>query len=378
MHTRPTQLGLLHVVNSLDYGGLERVVCDLAIQQRQDGHRVRVFSICDTGGFRETLEAAGVPVTVGGKRRTLDWGVLRALRREAGVHGIDVIHTHNFVPNYYAATAMLGAGQRHAIVNSVHNMGARLSNGRLRRLYRLSLRRTAKVAMVGEQVRGRFVGDGTVDAARAVTVLNGIPVARFAAAARQRDTARTLLGISGHGPVIGSVGRLVELKNQRLLIDCLPRILASYPQAHLVLVGEGPLLEPLRAHAAALGVAGHVLFPGARDDIPSLLPAMDVFALPSRTEGLSIALLEACAAQRAVVASRVGGNPEIIADGVTGRLFEDDDQHALCTLLMDLLADDAQRERLGAAAVDWVQAHASVQAMAGRYEQIYAAALQAR
>src|SRR5690554_3068211 len=116
-------LGILHVVNSLDYGGLERVVCDLALQQQADGHRVRVFSICDTGGFRETLENAGVPVTVGGKRRTLDLRVLRALRQAATGHGIDILHTHNFVPNYYAATAMLGTRHRHAIVNSCHNMG---------------------------------------------------------------------------------------------------------------------------------------------------------------------------------------------------------------------------------------------------------------
>jgi len=368
--------GLLHVVNSLDYGGLERVVCDLAIQQHADGHRVRVFSICDTGGFREALEEAGVPVTIGGKRGTLDMGVLRAIRRDANEHAIDVLHTHNFVPNYYAAAAMLGARRRHAIVNSCHNMGSRLSNARLRRLYRLSLRRTARVAMVGAQVHDRFVADGMVDPARAVTVLNGIPVARFAAGDSQRQEARARLGIPGDVPVIGTVGRLVELKNQRLLIGCLPQIQAAHPDARVVLVGEGPMLAELRAQAESLGVAGQVLFAGARDDIASLLPAFDIFALPSRTEGLSIALLEACAASRAIVATRVGGNPEIIEDGVSGRLCEDDDQAGLCALLLELLGDERQRLRLGAAAHAWVRENASVEAMAGRYQQVYAAALQ--
>src|SRR5690606_5156500 len=123
---------------------------------------------------------------------------------------------------YYAATAMLGARHRHAIVNSCHNMGTRLSNARLRGLYRLSLRRTARVAMVGEQVHGRFTGDGLVDPARAVTVRNGIPVARFSSDDARRRAARAQLGIAEDAPVIGSVGRLVGLKNHHLLIACMP------------------------------------------------------------------------------------------------------------------------------------------------------------
>lgn len=368
-------LGILHVVNSLDYGGLERVVCDLALQQHADGHRVRVFSICDTAGFRDALESAGIPVTVGGKRRTLDLRVLRALRQAATGHGIDILHTHNFVPNYYAATAMLGTRHRHAIVNSCHNMGTRLSNARLRGLYRLSLRRTARVAMVGAQVHGRFTADGIVDPARAVTVLNGIPVGRFSPGEARRRAARAQLGIAEDAPVVGSVGRLVELKNHRLLIACMPALLAAHPTARLVLVGDGPLLAELRAYAQSLGVAAQVVFAGAHDDVAALLPALDIFALPSRTEGLSIALLEACAAQRAVVATAVGGNPEIIEDGVTGRLFASEDQVRLSALLLELLDDAPQRQRLGEAAGRWVQAHASVEAMAGRYREVYADAL---
>src|SRR5690606_13217439 len=123
---------------------------------------------------------------------------------------------------------------------------------------------------------------------------------------------------------------------------------------HVVLLGDGPLAETLRAQAAAAGVAGQVLMPGARDDVHALLPAFDVFALPSQTEGLSVALLEACAAGLAIVASRVGGNPEIIEDGVNGRLFEPGDGAALRSALGELLADGALRARLGRAARAWV------------------------
>src|SRR5690606_3028853 len=155
--------------------------------------------------------------------------------------------------------------------------------------------------------------------------------------------ARAQLGIADEAPVVGSVGRLVELKNQRMLIACMPALLEAHPGTRLVLVGDGPLLAGLRACAQSFDVLDQVVFAGAHDDVAALLPALDVFALPSRTEGLSIALLEACAAQRAIVATAVGGNPEIIEDGVTGRLFASEDQAALCGLLLELLDNAPQR-----------------------------------
>ncbi len=367
--------GIVHVVNSLDYGGLERVVADLAIEQRARGLDVHVFSICDTGGFRDGLEAAGVPVTVAGKRRTLDLHVLRLLRRAAA--GADIVHSHNFVPNYYAAAAMAGLRGRRALVNTCHNMGTRLDNRRLRLLYRWSLRRSARVAMVGEQVRRRLVEDGVVPAALAATVLNGIPVRRFGHGAGARAAARARLGIDADVPLIGCVGRLVELKNHRLLFECLPRLAVAHPGVRVLLVGEGPHEAALRAQAEALGIADRVQFAGARDDVSTLLPALDVFALPSLTEGLSIALLEACAAGLAVVASEVGGNPEIVRDGVTGRLFASGDGPALGALLDGLLGDAQARQRLGGAARAWVLENASVEAMGAGYDRLYREALDA-
>ncbi|WP_160291517.1 glycosyltransferase family 4 protein, partial [Lysobacter sp. A03] len=148
------QTGIVHVVDCLEMGGLERVVTDLAIEQARCGHRVAVFSITGSGGFAAELEAAGVAVVVGGKRRAFDSRVIRALRRAAIDCDADIVHTHNFVPNYDAAIALAWpSGQRRVLVNTCHNMGSRLSNRRLRWLYRLSLRSTARVAMVGAQVQ---------------------------------------------------------------------------------------------------------------------------------------------------------------------------------------------------------------------------------
>ena len=367
--------GIVHVVDSLELGGLERVVTDLAIDQAGAGHRVVVFTLAGGGGFEADLAAAGVPVVVGGKQHTLDTGVLRALRRAVIDGNADIVHAHNFVPNYYAALALAWpSGRRRVLVNTCHNMGSRLSNRRLRWLYRLSLACTARVAMVGQQVFDHYVEAGFVKPERAEVVLNGIPITRHAAGPGARAAARAALGLSPDAMVIGSVGRLVTLKHHRLLLVQMVELAASHPAVELVLIGEGPLRAELEALAEALGISDRVYFPGARDDVAQLLPALDIFALPSLTEGLSIALLEACAAGLAIVATSVGGNPEIIADGRNGRLVPPDDGAAMRIALAALLDDAALRARFGAAARDWVAAHGSIEAMRRHHDNFYACA----
>lgn len=363
----------MHVVDSLQYGGLERVVCDLAVEQQGHGHDVKVFSLHHADGFREHLQSKGIPVVMGGKRGALDGRVLRILRKHA--RNYDIVHTHNFMPNYYSALATLGFRRTPAIINTCHNMGSRLAKARLRWLYRWSISRTACVAMVGSQVHSRLVSDGLVQPSKAVTIFNGVPVEHFAGSGSSREDARSRLGIGNDALVIGCVGRLVELKNHRLLLSCLPELVASHPRLMFVLVGDGPLEPELRAAAADLGVADHVVFAGARNDVASLLPGFDIFALPSRTEGLSIALLEACASGLAVVASAVGGNPEIVRDGSTGRLFESDDGKALHDILHELLSDPMQRRRIGEDAREWVRGNASIASMRANYDRIYRDAL---
>ena len=362
-------LRILHVVDSLEIGGLERVVTSLAVAQQIYGHHVTVFSINATGGFLATLREQGVRVIVGNKQGTLDFAVLGQLRKAA--KETDVIHSHNFVPNYYAALATIGMRNAPVLTSTCHDMGTRLSNRRLRWLYRWSLLKTARVAMVGQQVCDHFVKTGYVTQSKASTVLNGIPVAQFKNSELLRQSARNELGIPVGSLVIGCVGRLVALKNHQLLLEQIPTLVRRHPALYLVLAGDGPLADSLRSQAMALGVSERVIFLGAVSNVEAWLPAFDIFALPSRTEGLSIALLEACAAGLAVVATRVGGNPEIIKDGINGRLVEVDDALALSSVLEQLLAQPLLRQQFGANASAWVREHASVDALRLSYDAFY-------
>lgn len=369
------RLSILHVVDTLDFGGLERVVADIAMAQHAHGHRVAVFSLTGAGALGPELVAAGVRVVQGGKRHGFDPAMLASLRRAATAMHADIVHSHNFVPNYYAALALVGLWGRHPIlVNTCHNMGSRLTAARLRRLYRLSLARTRRVAGVGEGVARHLVETGMVRPSRIDAVRNGVHLPP-APCPRARDDARATLGVAADALLVGCVGRLVELKNHRLLLDQLPVLATSSPRLQLVLIGDGPARAGLEARVAELGLADRVRFTGARGDASRLLPALDVFALPSRTEGLSIALLEACAAGLPVVASRVGGNSEIVSHQNTGLLFDNEDGDALRHALQQLFDDASLRRRLGTAARAWVEAHASMPALRAGYDAFYARAL---
>lgn len=360
---------LMHVVDSLEFGGLERVVTDLAIAQKSRGHQVTVFSLLATQGFMPELLQAGVEVVIGNKRRTADLATLSKMRGQMTSHGIDIVHAHNFVPNYHAAAAMVFMRQRPVQVCTCHDMGTRLSNERLRKLFTWSLKQTSGVAMVGQQVYDRYVGDGMVAADLATTVLNGVPIERFAWSAERRAQARQSLGVSDDTLLIGAVGRLVALKNHRLLIEVLPAIAERHPKVKLVLIGGGPLEAELRELAQAQG--DRVMVLGQRTDVADLTPAFDIFAMPSLTEGLSIALLEACATRLAIVATSVGGNPEIIRDGETGLLVPPSDGPALQNALLALLDDPDRRERLARAACDWVARNASLDSLCDAYDRFY-------
>ncbi|MDE2119326.1 MAG: glycosyltransferase [Betaproteobacteria bacterium] len=372
--TAESSLRILHVVDSLERGGLERVVTDLAILQHQQGHDVAVFSIQHPGALAPELERAGVPVLLGDKQRSADLNTLRLLRRAIRERRVDVVHAHNFMPTYYLAAAGLGWGGRAASVATCHDMGSRLAQRKLRWIMRWALARMSRVVMVGAQVQARYLEARLVSPAKVECIRNGVTLDRFDHGAHARAEARKRLGLQVEDLVIGSVGRLVELKNHRALIDVLAQLRAEHSQLRLVLVGGGALRQQLEHHARQCGVEAQVTFAGEQPDVAALLPAFDLFALPSTTEGLSVALLEAAASALPIVATAVGGNPEIVEQGRTGLLVPASDDAALAGALRALLADPARRAELGHAARAWVADNASLGSMFASHDRLYRAA----
>jgi glycosyltransferase involved in cell wall biosynthesis len=370
------KIRILHVVDSLDRGGLERVVCDLSIEQMRRGHDVCVYCLHTSGSLAPSLEAAGVLVVCGHKHSGPDLGVVRELKRLMPARAPGLIHSHSMMPNYYACAARLLAGFATPVVNTRHDMGSTRRGDPREKLYRLSVPLTRLAVMVSEGVMEHFVTKGIVPKRKARLVLNGIATdcAQYANPV-QRGAARRILAVCDDEFVVGCVGRLVELKNLAVAIRATAHLASILPGVRLVLIGSGPLQPDLEALARELGIEERVSLLGERSDARDLLPGLDAFLMPSLTEGHSIALLEAAAAGLPIVATNVGGNPEIVEHERTGLLVPTNDDTSISRALQRLQGNRTLAAQLGSDARAWVLGHVSVPAMADAYEAVYAEAL---
>ena len=366
-----TSLDIAHVVENLERGGLERMVIDLALAQQAAGHRPRVACLFAPGALADELRGQGVEVFACHKAAGLDLGAVRRLRAWLGARPGTVVHTHNANAHYHSVAASFGVPVSR-LLNTRHGMGTAQPRSRGEWLYRRSMWRTDVVAAVCEAARARFAAQGVRPRARLLAVPNGIRVETFAAAnAERRAALRNVLGLAPGTRIIGTVGRLNPVKDQATLLQAFARVHAEAPDTALVLVGDGALRGELEARAGASGAGEAVHFLGDRGDVRQLLQGFDVFALSSRSEGYSMALLEACASGLPIVATDVGGNREIVGHDRNGVIVPAADAPALAAALRGLLRDPARARQLGIAGRDWALREASVQAMAARYDTLY-------
>jgi glycosyltransferase involved in cell wall biosynthesis len=369
----PRLIGVAHVVLGLRIGGLERVVVDLV---NHSSECIRPIVICleKSGPMAQELRRPDVPVLELDRKPGLrPWLALR-IRGPLRRHGVRIAHTHNSAAGFYGGLA--GRLASLPVVHTKHglNLTGGPSEGRLNGLlYRLS----DQVVAVSESARELARAEGARDSSLMV-VDNGIDLDRFEKASGGRAEARAALGIPANCYAVGTVARLVREKCQEVLISAFARLTAPSGggESVLVLVGGGPLERPLREQAAALGVADRVLFTGPRTDVACLLAAFDVFALPSVSEGLPVALLEAMAAGIVPVVTRVGAMPEVVVNAQSGLVIPPRDVDALAQALASLRNDAYARNEMGRAAAERVRQRYGARRMALDYEAIYARLLQ--
>ena len=364
-------MNIVHVVESLAVGGLERVVLSLASWQRQRGDTSQVVCLFHEGALAAEARAQGIDVLALDKTQGLDLRALRALRAALRNARADVLHTHNAVAHYYAVAATLGLGIR-CVINTRHGMGAVRDSARLDHLYRTALLGTDVAVSVCHAGQDRFVQAGVIPSAKAVVVPNGVAMADIKA--RTAQAKASLLAGFGHAPdtlVLGTVGRLSPVKDHANLLHAVQRLHTAGRRVALFVVGDGETRASLEALAGRLNIGECVHFLGMRQDVAQLLPAFDVFVLSSISEGYSLALVEAAAAALPIVATRVGGNADVVADGTTGVLVPAKDADALAAAVVRLDDDAALRERMGHAGRQWALRHGTVDAMGRAYLALY-------
>lgn len=361
-----------HVVENLNRGGLERVVIDLAKAQATAGHDCQVVCLFEAGWLAQELTSHGIPVIACDKRQGADPRAIWRLRCALTSQRTEVLHSHNGVPHYYAMVAALGLGLRR-VVNTSHGMGSSNSASRREWLFRQSMRRTDVAVAVSEAAGQRLADISAVPPHKLHVLPNGIRAHAFHERdPRLRAQLATSLGLAPETQLVGFVGRLNWAKDLGTLIAAFAHILARRDDVALVLVGEGEDRSALEAAITQVGVSDRVFMLGDRGDVPDLLPAFSMFAMSSISEGYSIALLEACACALPIVTTRVGGNSEIVTDGVNGLVVPPRAPEALAAAIDSLLDDPRRAAEMGRAGRAWLLSNATFEVMASRYLDVYA------
>lgn len=360
---------VLHVIQNLNYGGMERLLADLV--RRIDAARFEshVLVLQYFGRFAEGLgDVATLHQAPPMSKGSMIWP--RALARKIRALGPDVVHTHSGV--WYKGSLAARLAGVPLVVHTEHGRQApdpwqaRLVDG-------LASRRTDVVVAVSGSVAELLRAGVVRGGCRIEVVENGVDTDAHTPLA---DTGRVRreLGIATDAPILGSIGRLEPIKGYDVMVRAFARLHAMWPaavQPVLVLAGEGSERSALEELAGALGIRDHVRFLGWRDDIRDLHSAFTVFTMSSRSEGTSVSLLEAMSAGICPVVTAVGGNPAVLGDSLRHRLVPPEDPEALARAWLDALMDGVRRAADGRAARARVVDAYGLDRMVARYERIY-------
>ena len=358
---------VLHLVQGLDVGGLEYMV--VALVNRLD-RRKFLPSICcfDTRGALQNNLLNDTQTTLLKRKPGIDFFYpfkLAALLKE---HKVDILHLHNSTAFFYGVLAGKIAGTRR-IIYTEHARDI-MPNIKVRIMDKILSHMTDRIVVVAEFLKKNLVHREWMDSSNITTIYNGIDgddfIKRY-----NRDEIIKELNISPSAKIIGIVARLDLIKNHKCLIKAMKKVSSLIPDVVLLVIGDGPLRKDLEELVSDEQLHNNILFLRTRNDIPRLLSVLDVFVLCSLSEGLPLTILEAMAAGIPIVATAVGGIPEIIDDGIDGIVIPSDDSDALTNAISDLLHDEGKRHDMGVNARMKFEKNFTLQAMVERYEELY-------
>lgn len=353
-------------------GGAEVIVFHLACALRDRGHDVTPVGIAGgmgwlSGKYRE----AGFEPVLLTERRPPDWRLVRALAGTFRANRIELVHSHEFTLGWYGAWAARRAGLPHVV--TMHGNQTMTDAWRRRAILRWSFRKSAAVLAVSEATRSQLVADLRLRPDAISVVHNGIPERRG-----DPEPIRRELGLREGELLVIAVGNLDRRKGHIHLLEALAKLTAEgldVPWRVAIAGGRGgPERERLTHFAAEHGMADRVHILTARDDIPDLQAAADIFTMPSLWEGLPLAVLEAMLSGTVVLASETSGIPEAITHGEHGLLAPPGDSDALARELGRLIREPELRERLARNALERARREFHIDAMTGAYEAIYESA----
>ena len=372
IHVNAKPWPILLMTRSLGHGGTERQVAELA-KSLDRGLFTPHVACFDPGGFRESeLRNSGVPIFQTDMHSFISFDSIRALRRLRSyvqAHGIQLAHTFDHPMNVFGVPAMRTL--RVPVVLSSQRSHRSLTPAKYLPAIQLSDRLADGIVVNCNFVREHLINDYRVPERKIHVCYNALDTALFHPGPRWRPAE-----LAGACLVIGVICVLRAIKGVSTLVEAFARLYDEQPGLRLLIVGSGPERSSLEHLAAELGAAEGCLFQDSTSDVATWLRAIDLFVLPSLSEALSNSLMEAMATGCCVVASRVGGNPELVRDGDTGLLFEAGSAESLAGRLRTLTRNDDLRRRFAESGARFIAANFRADRSVRRMQDVYASFLE--
>ena len=341
------RIRIAFVVHIMHVAGAETLIASI-IRRLKDSIEPVVLCLDGLGTLGESLRRENLPVIALGRQPGLDLSTSGRLAHEIRAHRCDVVHAHQYTPFFYAALAKLRVRPHFHLIFTEH--GRHFPDVVSRKRYwanRIFLSRLANEVTAVCRFSANSLRETEGFRRAPVEVIpNGIDLHDYHPADSRLDQ-KARLGLNSKARHIVCVARFHPVKDHATLLRAFSEIRRSRADVELILVGDGPLRHDLEQQAISLGVADCVHFLGLRSDIPSILQAAELFVLPSRSEAASLTLLEAMASALPVVVTDVGGNGEIVKNGVEGLLVPRRDAAAMAKACLDVLADPDLGTKMG-------------------------------
>lgn len=359
---------VLHIIESLEFGGAEKVVISIA-NAMASRHSVEICCLKQVGSLGNDVDPT-IRILCMNKAEGNDFILPFRLAKLLRQGGYDVVHTHNWGSFLEGALAGILAGTR-VLVHTVHGPYTEYSSSWLSQvkralrhfLERLLSRRFRRIVAVSDSIKDYISESIAIPTSRLMTIHNGIPA--------HQDDHKGRMTHDDHKVRFITVGRLAAIKNHAMMLEAFAELLKSNPQANLTIVGDGPERAAIELRLENLGIANNVKLAGFQSDVTSFLDQADVFLLTSNYEGISIALLEAMRSGLPAICTSVGGIPETVIDSESGILVPAGDVTALARAMSELANSPSKRKQFGESARKRFNIEFSQDTMVSRYESLY-------
>ena len=373
----PNMRKILHLRSSSIFAGPERQILQLAKSMEAEGFQLEIVALYRRKGAMPPIhpllkeaKKIGLRAEQLNDRGKFSLKTVSSITDKLKEEHFSLIHTHGYKANLIGGMAAKLAGIKCIATVHLHTQ----ANLRLK-LYRLidlfALRFFSKIIAVCENLRQEMISAGLSEN-KIVTIHNAVDLKDFSPNTFCNvQQIEDQLGIEANQPIVSIIGRLSPQKGHRYFLEAAARVLKALPESRFLIIGDGPLKRHLEEFATSLGIGGAVSFLGYREDIVDLMRLSDVIVISSIREGLPYVLLEALALAKPVVATRVGGVPEVVKDKVTGFLVPPQDAKALAEAVIHLLSDRKEAKRVGEEGRELIYRKFSVQTMARRIAEVY-------